>query len=639
MMLLAPLGLLAGALLGPLVLWYVLRSRRPRRVVSSTLLFTPEHQTASAAVPWQPFRADRTFWLVALAVLLGAAALARPAIAVPADVSDHTILIIDASASMQAATADGPSRLEVARRTAADLIDRAGDGRVSVIEASVQGRVLADARPARDAARALDRLRASDTAPAMDQAMTLAGALVRPGEDTVIHLITDGGVDDDTMALVPRGTVVDTVGTDEPNIAVAAVGATPLGGGAARVLVELASFSDLAVEARVGFVVGDKEVRTVRTTVPPRGRVDTQAEISGVDDAVVQIRVTLEGAGPDGRAITDAQPHDDRAWVVLPDRAGVHVLVVGPPNPFLDAVLAALPDVTTTRRSELPARLDDVDVLVVDRAPLPRVAVPTVAIAPTTLPEGVERTGTRELPTITQVDTADPLLADVDLARLGVAEIDVIEAPTLRKVVDGPGGPLLLAGRLDNAPTVLFPFELSASNLPLEVAFPVLMANAMQVLAGPGSDTPLVAGADRSLPLAEFGAGATTAILHSPAGAAIQIDRRRPTATLDQTGIWRLEGAGSGDDREVLSLAVNPDVEESDLTVSEPEVPATAAAGPQSTETVGQTAQVTPTLAELPPPQGRIELSRWLLLAAAVLFGIELAAWAWQHRRPATVPA
>ena len=109
MSLLAPFGLAAGALLGPLVLWYVLRSRRPRRVVASTLLFADEQETASAAIPWQRFTPDRTFWIIALALLMGTLALARPAVAVPAEVSDHTIVVVDGSASMQATTADGVS--------------------------------------------------------------------------------------------------------------------------------------------------------------------------------------------------------------------------------------------------------------------------------------------------------------------------------------------------------------------------------------------------------------------------------------------------------------------------------------------------------------------------------------------------
>lgn len=633
MTLLAPLGLVAGALLGPLVLWYLLRSRRPRRVISSTLLFAEEHETASAAVPWQPFHADRTFWLVALAVLLGAVALARPAIAVPAEVSDHTILVIDASASMQAATEDGRSRLEQARQTAHDLVQRVGGGRVvSVVEASVQARVLADAQPSAAAIQALDRLQASDTSPAMDQAMTLAGALIRPGEDTVVHLITDGGVDADVMALAPAGTVVDLIGASRPNVAVAAVQATPLGGGDAKVLVELASFVDLRVQVRVAFLVDDNEVQTQSVELPPRGRGDVQTEITGVDGPVVQIVATVEGTGPDGQPIVDAQPLDNRAWVVLPDTAGVQVMVVGPPNTFLDAVLAALPDVTITRRARMPARLDGTDVLVIDRVALPRVAVPTVAIAPTALPGGLSITGTRELPTITRIDADDPLLADVDLGRLGVARMDVIDAPGLRPVVEGPGGALLLTGRIGTSPTVVMPFELSDSNLPLEVAFPVLMANAVQVLAGPSSDTPVVAGADRSLPVRQ----GSTATVRSPTGTVVQIDGQRPTATLDQTGIWQIQQSDAAAGQSTLSVAVNPDIGESDLTVSEPQLPAGQPVAAESE--LGQTAAQRPGVPEPLAAEGRIELSRWLLLAALVALGIELAAWAWEHRSDGTVP-
>ncbi|WP_157965519.1 VWA domain-containing protein [Euzebya rosea] len=661
MSLLAPLGLAAGALLGPLVLWYVLRSRRPRRVVASTLLFADEAETASAAIPWQRFAPDRTFWIIALALLMAALALARPAVAVPAEVSDHTIVVVDGSASMQATTADGLARIEHARAVVAELVDRAGDGRlVSVVLAGTHARVIADTLPASQAEAALDGIRADSTAGAMDEALTLAAAMIRPGEDTVLHLVTDGGISPDAASLAPRGTILDLVGETGPNLAIGAVRAVPLGGGSARLVVQVDSHADIPLDIVLTVTVDDDTVATRAATVDPRGRSDIEVDIEGlVGDPdgrppVLEAAVVVDDTGPDGERVADGLAHDNRARVVLPDRPDVRILHVGPDNLFLDAALAAVPGVDVTRADTMPAALtarpdgdgpggpagvdggedvlDGVDLVVADRVDLPAVpTVPILAFAPTSLPDDVTVTGRRALPTITRVDTADPLLADADLSDLAVAEMDVVEAPSMRRLVDGPGGPLLLAGRVGDASMVLLPFALADSNLPLQVGLPVLVANAVQQLAAPTTDVPLTAGADRSLPL-PTGVEAT---LTSPDGATVPVGGFRPSATLDTPGVWTVAYDGTVPDTAPRVLAVNPDTAESDLAVVEPAL-GTPSTADTTTVTAGEVAQ------ELALPgdtalatDGRIELWRWFAAAAAALVGLEvlLQAWAaWQVR-------
>jgi hypothetical protein len=170
---------------------------------------------------------------------------------------------------------------------------------------------------------------------------------------------------------------------------------------------------------------------------------------------------------------------------------------------------------------------------------------------------------------------------------------------------------------------VVMPFALTDSNLPLEVAFPVLMANVVQVLAGPGRETPLVAGADRILPI-PVGVGGT---LHSPSGQIVQVDGDRPTATLNRIGVWDLRVAST-----TLSLAVNPDVSESDLAVRELVIPTLVdptVAGDQDgaadTSPLGSQVALT--------TEGRVELSPWFLAVALLALTVELLASLWNRQR------
>jgi hypothetical protein len=52
-----------------------------------------------------------------------------------------------------------------------------------------------------------------------------------------------------------------------------------------------------------------------------------------------------------------------------------------------------------------------------------------------------------------------------------------VNAPGLEPLIEAEGGPLLLAGEVDGRRIVIIPFDLQESDLPLQIAFPILMAN------------------------------------------------------------------------------------------------------------------------------------------------------------------
>ena len=213
----APLGLLAAGLAVPLTIWYLLRSRRPRMPVASTFLWERAERSVAAAVPWQRFRGDVTYWLILLALLAGAFALARPFLTVPARLSDHTILVLDASASMLA-DEDGPTRLELARREVESLVSTMSPGQqVSVIEAGARARVLLSASSDADAVLDASRgVRISHGPANLGDAFTLAAALQRPGQATAVHLMTDGEVPAEWRGDAPPGLQVTAVGAPRP---------------------------------------------------------------------------------------------------------------------------------------------------------------------------------------------------------------------------------------------------------------------------------------------------------------------------------------------------------------------------------------------------------------------------------------
>jgi hypothetical protein len=92
-----------------------------------------------------------------------------------------------------------------------------------------------------------------------------------------------------------------------------------------------------------------------------------------------------------------------------------------------------------------------------------------------------------------------------------------------RAVIPGPGtSPLLYAGTLAGRPAAVMAFEPRRSDLPLQVAFPVLLANLAGELLG-GSDTPADAVAPGSPVTLQIPAGAKGVRVERPDGTADEL--------------------------------------------------------------------------------------------------------------------
>ncbi len=609
-----PLGLAAAALAVPLTIWYVLKSRRPRQVVASTYLWRQTDHSVSAAIPWQRFRPDLTFWLILLAILIGALALARPYVTVSAQLGDHTIIIIDASASMLA-DEEGPTRLELARREITGLVDKLGPGQeMSFVEASSRARVLISSSSDPAALKdALASLRPTHGPADLVDAFTLAAALERPGQSTVVHLVTDRVVPPGAEPAMPEGLIVTAVGQDRPNLAVTRLQAVPVGAGSSQVFVQVRNFGPLGAKARLTLSIDAEDVVERALELGPRGTVDEVLTVRGGDGEVLVARVEPSGQDVAGNDLADALTVDDAAFAVLSAPRELTVMLVSPGNVFLGAALSAVPGVELQSSPVVPNDLVGVDLLVLDRVPAPDApTLPTLYIAPTSLPAGITSAGEVELPALTFQSPGHELLADVDLSDVAVAAAEDIDAPALTTVAGGTAGPLILAGRLDGTPVVLLPFDLLQSNLPLQPAWPVLVANSLNWLAGPPVTLPATAGQTVTLPAP---AGVTSLVVSPPSGDEVRLDVARPRLLVDQVGVWRVLYEGSppaGVEPPVVAVNTAPD--EGDLAAARPDfVEARDAAE------AGQVAGAA---------EGRRVFGRELVAGVLALVALE---WLWVH--------
>jgi hypothetical protein len=194
---------------------------------------------------------------------------------------------------------------------------------------------------------------------------------------------------------------------------------------------------------------------------------------------------------------------DDSAFAVGQPVSAGRVLVASPGNFFLEQVLASLPGITAYRAlaqtapdgsGEAQFRLpeEDFDLYVFDGV-LPASSVANIPA----LPQGnlllinpptnplFQVTGTFTNTQLTR-QAEDDLMQFIDWKGVQVASAHHIQLPPwAHPLIDSEGGALLFAGETGGRRVAVIAFDLHDSDLPLQVAFPILFANLINYLAPP----------------------------------------------------------------------------------------------------------------------------------------------------------
>ena len=528
MSLLAPAALALGLLALPIVLLYMLRLRRREQTVSSTYLWRTLVRDRAANAPWQRLRRNLLLLLQLLILAALVLALARPALRLPGLGGGSVIALLDASASMQATDGDGSTRFDDARAAADRLISGlSGDDRLTLIRVGRTPTVLAAASADRPALRrALAAAAPENSAADWPAAFALAAGSTQGLSDPRIVIISDGGLPEGLpplpgeVSFVPAGRAAD-------NLAIAAQAARPTGNGT-DLLVVVENPGPTTRSALLSLTVGGALYDSRRVALAAGGQ---SAQSWTLPAGVGEVEARLEPR--DGAP--DYLPLDDRAWSLLGANDERRVLLIGEGNLFLERFFAVLPGYELFRAAPEEAERaaaeagQPFDLTVYDGVPLPAGPLPgnTLVFNPQNQAAAgdaaVLLTVTGVLSDTTAVRVAaDPLLANVDWRALSVAEAQQVAAPALSPLVEAAGGPLLLDGEVGGRRVAVFTFDLRAPDLPLQIAFPVIMANITAWLS-PGS---VIAGDDNLQP------GATVSLL--PDGRA-----ERVAVTLPDGSIWQ----------------------------------------------------------------------------------------------------
>jgi hypothetical protein len=480
---LTPVAFWFALALPVVVVFYLLKRKRVPRLVSSTLLWQKFLAETQANAPFQRLRKNWLLFLQLLMLALAVLALSRPFFKGSARPTPLRIVVLDASASMQA-TDEKPSRFEKARAEALRWVDGLRDGeQMMVLTAGASTEVRQS--PTSDKAalrRALQNCAPTDAPTRLADALKTAGAFTfeKKGEEEVvtgeIHLFSDGAAPDlEEVANKNLPLIYHRVGSSRRNVGIVRVEAraNPEDAAQRAVFASIANTSTNEQSTDVELRAGDQVLETRVLTLGPT---NTQTLIFADprnEDAVLTVRLTAQ----DDLAV------DNQASVVSLRAQPVKVLLVSKGNQWLQRALAGVPQAQVALASQLTDAADGYDLVVLDNVvPVvwPRANVLAIHTAHT---NWFADWSTVPTPVIVDWKASHPLLRFVSFDNVYIAESLAVKPPSWGlPLVDSPRTPLIVAGELNRQRIVWVAFDLVESNWPLLVSFPIFMVNAVDWL-------------------------------------------------------------------------------------------------------------------------------------------------------------
>jgi Ca-activated chloride channel homolog len=474
--------LLSGAV--PLILF--LHSLRPRGLkIRTTTLFLWERvlkeRPLGTRLGWL-LKKNLLLILQLLAATILIIALADPTLLHFGTRSGDTVAVIDLSASMKARGTAG-TRFDAARKEFLSLIDELGSGqKMMVIGAGAEPRLLVPFTSDKRRLRELGRnLQPTDSPGRVKEAILFAHAFLKRGSPDHVAVISDGAFDEAENFARPSAHLrFLTVGGGRDNVGIVGfeVRRQPNNPSRLEIMVHIKSFTTRPVRAPLTLTLNGKNL----------AREEIELEAEGRRVLIYSFDGALSGALEARLEIADDFPTDNRAYLAVNEAPAVRILYVGPGNPFLGNLFRFFPRVqmTTAERWEpgpAPAQ-NQYDVVIFDRVPVPRLAQGNFVLINTVAPNlPIQVRGKIERPSLTSPVTKHPLTDGLSLGDLNVREsLKLAMAGEGTILARSPEGPLLVALDKGKLRVLLIGFDLTASDLPFRVAFPLLFHNAIEWL-------------------------------------------------------------------------------------------------------------------------------------------------------------
>ena len=511
---LSPTSLFLFGLAVPIIALYILKLRRRREPVS-TLMFWEElfreRQTTSL---FQRLKHLLSLLLQLLFLALLVLAVARPQFAFITKSAQQFILIIDQSASMNAVEdSDGSTRLESAKQHAIRTIEglRFMD-EMTVMSSHKRPIIRSPFTNHRKSLReAVHAIQPTDIGTNLEPAIDLAYAIAQTKPNPEIVILSDFHSVSEALLSKLNSKIEQDEDTEEPNQEIKhrliRIGKANDNIGITQFRVRKSLVNPFDYETLLQVINTSAEERQFNVELYFKEDLfDVRPYTLAPSESKSEIFSNFTFEGGELKAvldIDDALSTDNVAYAALPKRERISILLVTEENPFLEKALAVdeklkLRVVTPIEyESSVPLgdpnlqSEDDYLVIIFDRYNPPTLDDGNyMFIYPPPGSSSLKTSGTElkwdigeplETPIITDWEPTHPILRHVHLENVQIGEAYQITPPTTAQVLARSfESPVLFVDVTPNRKVVFAAIDILQSDLPLRIAFPVIIANTIQ---------------------------------------------------------------------------------------------------------------------------------------------------------------
>jgi hypothetical protein len=474
-------------------LLYILKLRRRTVAVPFTKLWERILKDKEATSLFSKLKRLLSLLLQLAVLALLVLALGDPRAAASIIKGRTLVVLVDASASMQATDVAAPAkdRLDAAREEVKKMVRGMG-GSDRMLLAQMDA-VVTPLSPMTGDTSVLDRstalLRATDTRADFARALRFATDALRGAENPEIVVVSDGALPDavDAGGIVHLGDIKLSYvpvgqGTRNAGITQFSVRRYPLDKNRYEVMLEVTNTGPETEDVELTLLGDGQMVDITKLRLKPGERLPRfYPNLSGASRSL-EAKLAPIGAGK------DELPSDNHAYALLPERRRAKVLVVTPGNTYLEAALLLdeYLDVTVVSPAAYAQNYTGsappkVDAIIFDGAtPAQLPKAHAIYLDPRGPGSPVKVAGELKQPGFDKIDRKHPIVRWTALGDVNIAAGHKLVAEAGDKTVGASqDGALLIAGSREGFKFVAMGFDVRASDLPLRVAWPLLLLNSI----------------------------------------------------------------------------------------------------------------------------------------------------------------
>lgn len=449
-----------------IVILYMLKLRREKMRVSSTLLWSRVCEDVQANAFWQRLRRNMLLLLQILVLILLTLAMARPYRPAGIVWGRDLIIVVDNSDSMRAKE-EGGTRLEIARKKARALVEGlARHEEVTVVTAAPRPQVIVSRTEDRNRIlAALDGIRPAGRAD-LSETLETVRELLAASPKRFAYILTDqdATTSEEAMQWIPCATSLD-------NLAITAADFRPGSGERPpQAMAALRNFSATGVNALVRVFLEETLIEAREESVAPDQRANALFDLPA--DAAGRLRIEIDR--------TDALEEDNAASLILSPERPVRVAFVGDEDGYARAALGLVPGTEIVAVTDSAPKPGTFDLAFWEHGgPGPELDGLHCVFDPAGS-AWCEDT-VRAEPKIVSWKKSDGPLASCNLGRLYIRQGRRVRPPPAGEIIlRSSEGPLAAIREEPGRQIAVFGFSIEETDWPLLLSFPIFFNNLVE---------------------------------------------------------------------------------------------------------------------------------------------------------------